>query len=74
MAKTQTTSDSPPEGTFKEKIRSVNFGFGSKRTSKTTVDVHDTHTVEVTEHWNDRQDVNVKPNTIKRNGPKAHGA
>jgi hypothetical protein len=27
---------------------------------KTTTDVHDHHTVDVTEHWQDRQDVHVK--------------
>ncbi len=32
---------------------------------KTTVDVHDNHTVEVHERWNG-QDVTVKPKTIKR--------
>lgn len=28
--------------------------------TKTTVDVHDHHKVEITEHFNDRQDVTVK--------------
>lgn len=28
--------------------------------TKVTTDVHDTHTVDVTEHWHDRQDVHVK--------------
>ena len=28
--------------------------------TKTVTDVHDKHTVDVTQHWHDRQDVNVK--------------
>ena len=40
--------------------------------AKKTVDVHDRHTVEVTEHWNDRVDVTVKnPETIRVKGPNA---
>ena len=31
---------------------------------KTTTDDHGTHTVDVTEHWHDRQDVTVKPRTV----------
>ena len=31
---------------------------------KTTTDDHGTHVVDVTEHWQDRQDVTVKPRTI----------
>lgn len=31
---------------------------------KTTTDDHGTHTVAVTEHWQERQDVTVKPRTI----------
>ena len=31
--------------------------------TKTTTDVHDAHTVAVTEHWYDRQDVTVRPRT-----------
>jgi hypothetical protein len=33
--------------------------------TKTTTDVHDTHKVDVTQHWHDRQDVTVKPETIR---------
>jgi hypothetical protein len=32
---------------------------------KVTTDVHDHHTVDVTEHWHDRQDVLVKPDTLR---------
>jgi hypothetical protein len=50
---------------FKEKIRSVNFGLQSRRGPKVTTDVHDHHKVAVTEHWNDRVDVNViAPKTV----------
>lgn len=31
--------------------------------TKTTTDDHGTHSVDVTEHWQDRQDVTVKPPT-----------
>lgn len=47
---------------FKEKIQSLGFRRGPAA-PKTTVDVHDHHKVEVTEHWNDRVDVTVKPET-----------
>jgi len=36
-----------------------------KAMTKTTTDVHDHHTVDVTEHWHDRQDVTVKPESIR---------
>jgi len=32
--------------------------------TKTTTDEHGTHSVDVTEHWHDRQDVTVKPRTL----------
>lgn len=32
--------------------------------TKTTTDDHGTHTVDVTQHWHDRQDVTVKPATV----------
>lgn len=34
------------------------------RLTKTTVDDHGTHQVDVTEHYADRQDVTVKPPTV----------
>lgn len=33
--------------------------------TKVTTDVHDTHQVDVTEHWHDRQDVLIRPDTIR---------
>ena len=56
---------------FKEKIRSINFGMPARRKPKATTDVHDSHTVTTTEHWNDRVDVNAKLSTVKVKGPKA---
>lgn len=54
---------------FKEKLRSLSLmGPRTDRGPKTTVDVHDTHKVEVTEHWNDRVDVGVKMDTIHVKG------
>lgn len=50
---------------FGEKIRSVNVGLGKRREPKVTTDHHDYGTVEVTEHWGDRQDVTVKPETVQ---------
>lgn len=58
---------------FAEKIRSINFASQKRRKPKTRTDVHDHHTVEVTEHWDDRQDVNVKMDTIRIKKPKVHG-
>lgn len=53
---------------FQQKIRSLSFR-SSERPAKRTVDVHDVHKVEVTEHWNDRVDVAVKQlETIKVGG------
>lgn len=55
-----------PDGqSFKDKIRSVNFGQARHRKTKVTRDVHDHHTVDVTEHWHDRQDVTVRPDTLR---------
>lgn len=33
--------------------------------TKTTTDDHGTHEVDVTEHWQDRQDVLVRPGTVR---------
>ena len=50
---------------FKAKIKTLNFGLPRRRTAKVTTDIHDHHKVEVTEHWDDRQDVNViAPRTV----------
>lgn len=50
---------------FRDKIRSINFGQARRRAPKVTTDVHDTHSVDVTEHWEDRQDVAVRPPTLR---------
>jgi hypothetical protein len=50
---------------FREKLRSLSFSRPSHRAPKVTTDVHDTHTVDVTEHWHDRQDVLIKPDPVK---------
>lgn len=39
--------------------------------SKTTVDHHDYGTAEVKEHWDDRVDVTIKPETTHFKGPMA---
>lgn len=60
---------------YTDKLRSLNVSKPSRRAPKVTVDVHDRHTVEITEHWHDRQDITVKPQTLKIK-PKGtvHGA
>lgn len=69
-----TASSSAPTGegeatvdaAYLEKLRSLSFARPSARSRpRVTTDVHDHHTVEVTEHWNDRQDVTVKPEPIR---------
>lgn len=53
---------------FKEKIKTIGVLKPSRKSmSKTNVDDHGTHRVEVKEHWNDRVDVTVKPPTVKGN-------
>jgi hypothetical protein len=47
------------------------MGSRKERGPKTTVDVHDHHKMEVTEHWDDRVDVTMKPETVRLKGPKA---
>lgn len=48
---------------YADKLRSIGVTRQSRRAPKVTVDDHDTHTVTVTEHWHDRQDVAVRPLT-----------
>jgi len=44
-----------------EHYRSVGVAHPDRRAmTKTVTDVHDKHTVDVTQHWHDRQDVHVK--------------
>ncbi len=50
---------------YKEKLWSLSFARQSKREPKVTTDIHDHHKVDVTEHWDDRVDVNVRVPTIK---------
>ena len=50
---------------FKDKIKTINLGMAKRRGPKVTTDVHDTHSVDVTEHWSERVDVTVKPPTVK---------
>ncbi len=52
---------------FADKLRSLSFSRPGHRAPKVTVDHHDHHTVEVTEHWQDRQDIKVLPETIRYN-------
>ncbi len=49
---------------FIAKLRTLNIGKQSRRGPKTVTDVHDHHTVDVTEHWDDRVSVNVKLETL----------
>ena len=57
---------SSDEVSFKEKLRSLAFQGDRKAVApKVTTDAHDHHTVDVTEHWSDRVDVTVKPDTVR---------
>lgn len=50
---------------FAEHVRSIKVASPERKSlTKVTVDDHDTHTVEVKQHWQDRQDVTVKPRTV----------
>lgn len=52
---------------FKEKLRSLHFQRPAARErTKVTVDRHDEVTVSVTEHYNDRVDLNVAPKPVER--------
>lgn len=54
-------------GTQAEHYRSLYIASADRRNlRKTTTDVHDRHTVDVTERW-DGQDVTVKPDPIRVN-------
>lgn len=57
------SQDPDEKAAFREKLRSLSFSTGP-RAPKITVDHHDHHTMEVTEHWDDRVDVTMKPETI----------
>jgi hypothetical protein len=48
-----------------EHYRSIRVASPSRRSMrKVRTDDHGTHSVDVTEHWSDRQDVTVKPATV----------
>ena len=49
---------------YVDKLRSLGFR-ATVPSPKVTTDVHDRHTVDVTEHFNDRVDVTVKPATAR---------
>lgn len=54
--------------TQREHYQSLSIGRSNaekQRLQKVTTDVHDNHTVDVTERWTG-QDVTVKPKTIRR--------
>lgn len=50
---------------FKDKLKSISFGQPRHRVPKVTTDDHGTHKVDVIEHWHDRQDVTVRPQTLR---------
>jgi hypothetical protein len=51
---------------YREKLKSLAFqGPRTERGPKVTTDVHDRHSVDVTEHWSDRVDVTVKPSPVR---------
>ena len=49
---------------FREKLESLSFR-AKKPGPKVTTDEHDTHKVDVTEHWSERVDVTVKPDPVR---------
>lgn len=60
--------------TFKDKIRSVNFGLPSKRAPKVTREQDSRLEATTTEHWDDRQDVALNVKTINVKGPEMERA
>lgn len=58
---------------YADKLRSLSFARPSARGVKVTTDVHDHHTVDVIEHWDDRVDVTVRPETIHLSRGAEHG-
>lgn len=52
--------------TQREHYRSLSVAHPDRKAlTKTTTDVHDAHSVDVTQHWHDRQDVLVRPDTVR---------
>jgi hypothetical protein len=50
---------------FKAKVRSLHFSRKEARRPKETVDEHDYGKVTVTEHYDERVDVNVQPEAAR---------
>lgn len=51
---------------YRDKLRSLSFGVGMNKPAKVTVDeISKDHKNVVTEHWDDRVDVNIHPAPIK---------
>lgn len=49
-----------------EHYRSLRVAASGRRSlTKTTTDDHGAHEVDVTEHWHDRQDVLIRPGTVR---------
>jgi hypothetical protein len=49
-----------------EHYRSLRVASSDRRAlTKTVTDDHGTHQVDVTQHWHDRQDVLVRPETLR---------
>lgn len=55
-----------------EHFRSVGVARSDAPTTKTMTDNHGTHTVDVTEHRDGRQDVTVHAPPVKQIGTKSH--
>lgn len=65
---TQGAAPERRELTFAEKIKTLNFGLPSRRGPKRTVSSDGKVTATVTEHWNDRQDVNIDVAPVRVEG------
>lgn len=50
---------------FKTKIRSINFGQAKNRKPKVTVTDTGSAVAKTTEHWDERVDQEITPNTIR---------
>lgn len=51
---------------FAEHVRSLRVASPDRASlTKTVTDDHGTHRVDVTQHWHDRQDVTIRPETLR---------